>query len=212
MTAPGTPLAYPIVTLGEVLNYPEETVVRIRKATLNIQKTATKSTSALLQHMVVRAHALEVALERFQARYTELQAQRHTESQAFLRELDKFQAKQQRGILSEADQVKMKRIVDHLRGLNRVCAELLAFVGSFEAMAAEIDAAVAKSHDAYWTLFLIVQSHAFATDVIPLKRVTAWDLPATLEGLPIESYASALVEDSSPQAAELRRVLAGMSA
>lgn len=209
ITPYGSPIAFPIVTLAEIVANNEDCIGRIRRATVAIQSAAVTRSVTDLHEMTLMSTGLTTALTRLEARYYQVQQHRISEAKAFIGALQNFRVRQARdGLLSAEDQLKMKKIVDHLRGLNKVCLELLNFMNSFNAMRETLAACTTKAHDAYWSLFRVVKSDVFAADVArELRDVTAWGLPASLNEVEMQDYVAALASVDTSEATQLKRVL-----
>lgn len=213
VTPYGSPIAFPIVTLAEIVDNNEGCLARVRNATVAIQSAAVARSVADSHSLTAMSGGLTVALSRLETRYAQVQEHRRREVGAFLGALQEFRKRQvTTGLLSADDQMKMKRIVDHLRGLNKVCVELLNFINSFNAMREAVAACTTKAQDAYWSLFRVVKSEVFAADVAKeLRDVTTWGLPSRLNEVEMQDYVTELASVETPEAAQLKRVLGLMA-
>lgn len=214
ITPYGSPIAFPIVTIAEVMENNESCLARVRKATFEIQKAAATRSIADSAEVSGLAVALAKSLDRLAARYRQVQNQRAAESQAFLRVLTEFRQKQMAagGMLPSDAQEKIKKIVDHLQGLNRVCIDLLNFVNSFNTIRERLIECNQQTNDAYWSLFLVVRKDTFAVDFsAELRDARTWGLPEALNRVGPEDYMSVLQSETSIEALQLRRLLALVS-
>lgn len=202
----GSPVAYPVVTLSDIVASPEDTMVNIRSSSYKIHKGAIKSSSQGLGNITLRAEEVHNSLLRLQKRYDEIHAQRLAESHLFLTYLDAYRAKLLTGSLPDEDFVAMKKTVDHLRDLNLTCVNMIALINSLQSVEKTLHDVLNRVNDAYWSLFSMVRS-SFAENITPIRRVTTWGLPPHLETTLPEKLVDELLKESSKESKELLSLL-----
>jgi hypothetical protein len=234
----GSPIAYPVITMDEIIANNEDCIERVRKATFHIQQHAMKESVIMMNHLYDKINKfngsvrppegtqdpnLQVAcVGRLNSVYALIQTHRQQEQMMFLKVLQNLRMKQANGMADATDLENMKKVTEHLYGLNLECARLLNMINSISMMKKKIHHFMMKIEDSYWSMFLESCTNVFQTANVrnpdgslmaEVRSAKAWGLPNEVDAMSFNEMMQGSLNPMSQnrEVGQLNRVIMGFS-
>lgn len=188
ITPYGSYVAYPVITLSEIESNNDDAIVRVRKATMEIQREARAHSATILNDasgkggLIPSVRLLDERLRFLQARYNDMHTFREVEVKRALGLIDQYRRMPQP--LSAENQAKYKMVVDKLYNLNLTFVQLVSFMGEYAQTQKAIDDLIVKANDSINNLYWEARRTYDDEVSKALRDATAWGLPAQLNSIP----------------------------
>ena len=238
VTPYGSPVAYPIITIDEIVANNEDAITRVRKATQNIQNRAMVESVLTMNSLYDEINKLNgsvkptsgtrdsnlqvAAVGPLNSMYAKLQSHRRNEQDMFLTVLSNLRGKQTNGTADATDLENIRKVTLHLYGLNLECGRLLNMINAFSRMKEKIRRLKVKTEDTYWSMFLESTTNIFQTTnatnpdgslLYDTRSSKSWGLPEEVDKLSFEEIMQGALDNLSQteEVLQLKRVVSGYS-
>jgi len=198
MTRVGSPVAYPVVTLSEIEADPAGTLKRIREATVRIQARAIASSETAIHAAVEESVRLQKYFTDLEIAIRKMHEFRNAEVKVRIARWYEYNALPTP--MSAANEAQFKTLVDTLRNLSFVFAQLISFTGNFERFARKhLGMLTGSTRDAFYSLFTTARRN-FTTQISgPLLNPIHWSLPAAVDAVDFSKSTATNLVDAAGQ-------------
>ena len=179
ITPLGSPVAYPIITLSEIEANSDGAIVRVRKATMEIQAAARVSSMEMLNKVHTSAEQLTARLNRLRVGYGDMHDFRDREVKKGFEIIDRYRRLPQP--LSEVDKKMYKDLVDKLYNLNLTYSQLINYMKEYTLLHKQLDELVMRTDDSFYGLYREVRRTYDADVSKELRKPGYWGLPAQFD-------------------------------
>lgn len=172
-------VAFPIVTLSQIMNDLSGSTFRIRQSTKALQSKAFNHNLMQIDELSKKSEILTNWIKSLRDRcvaFNEIQINEH---EMWLVKFDAMNRAKDAGTLTPQLEAEAKQIVDRLYNLNVITNQLVSFMGKYSQYNSEIDKMIFNSSTSYYNLYKI--SKSTFTPEIPQSaaflKANNWGLP-----------------------------------
>lgn len=177
----GSPVAFPVIKLTEILTDPEGTILRVRQATANIQASARTNSLKELDALVGSTKNLDDRINTLKLAFYKMNEFREKEVATAIGLINMFRNMPQP--LSAENQAKYKSLVDRLFVLNLTFIQLVSFVDEVIRMRNEIDSMIVRTNDSINGFFLKTRESYDPQISDQIRNAEVWGLPKELNSV-----------------------------
>jgi hypothetical protein len=191
ITPDGSPLAFPIITLAEIIADPENAISRVYDVSTNMEFLAVNETISNLVNVNTQLQQLDQGVKRLVDSYTELQRAISIKINKILNDviIPIKTTQEEDKQLSSEDQDVYTKSVKRVKDLRTTRSQYLNFANSFSSKKAEIDKIVTDTQNSYWAIWADstkpgTSKSVFETDdSIRVMENSFWGLPKETQGM-----------------------------
>lgn len=172
-------VAFPIVTLSQIMNDPSGSTFRIRQSTLALQNKAFSHNLIQIDEFSKKSEILTGWIKSLRDRCVAFNQIQLNEHQMWLVKFDALNRAKDAGTLTPQLESEAKQIVDRLYNLNVITNQLVSFMGKYAQYNSEIDKMIFTSSTSYYNLYKISKG-AFTSEIpqsADFLKASNWGLP-----------------------------------